>query len=422
MVVRISTVLEAITTTIFLHQLYGKRYSLDIKTILFISLHLIIFQGINEEYLPQQFTIMAYLLMIIYCLWEFGGTIKELIINIVLYIVLMGSLQMILVTGLYSFLPKVEMNVLIFMANVIMFFLAIICYYKVQMKKLSYFFQQKDVIIRIILLVCIVIIAGCMFIAKSEMKMYYGQYVVICIFIVILCILAGSWESYKIKVHEKEAELKMYRLYSESFENLLLETRMKQHEFNNHVSAVFSQHLTCSTYDELVKRQKEYFELVMEENRYEKLLVSGNTVLTGFLYGKFLEAEKRNIEVSYNIETTNLNVGMPDYKLIELIGNLLNNAIEALEKTENKKMHMIIQCSEKETVIEVLNASKALSEENIGKIFNCGYSEKGSNRGLGLYNVKNMSREYNFKIIFENKLIDQENWISFSILFKSSPD
>ena len=49
--------------------------------------------------------------------------------------------------------------------------------------------------------------------------------------------------------------------------------------------------------------------------------------MIGFLYGKFMEAYKLGIEVVYAINIENLDVGVPTYKLVEVFGNLIKNAM-----------------------------------------------------------------------------------------------
>ena len=69
------------------------------------------------------------------------------------------------------------------------------------------------------------------------------------------------------------------------------------------------------TYDELIANQKQYCNHVVNDNKYERLLKVGNSVLIGFLYGKLLEAEGRGIDVDYDVQCMELNVGLPMYKL-----------------------------------------------------------------------------------------------------------
>lgn len=420
MLIRVSTVLEALTSTIFLHQLYGKRYELDYKSILFIGIHLAIFQGINEAYFSQEMSVLVYAALLGYAFWKFGGTLKELIVNIVLYFIILGGLQSICMAIVLIFIPDCNQSMQILCMNVFIFLLSIVGYLKLKLSRLSYYFCQNDVIIRIILGVGIAVIIFCVYQVRALKGMFWGQYTFACIGIVLFCLMAGSWKAYKMKAAEREAELKAYQLYGENYENLILEIRMRQHEFNNHLNAIYSQHLICNNYDELVERQKEYCGKIEEDNRFEKLLVSGNSVLTGFLYGKFLEAEKRNIKISYNIESTNIDIGIPAHKIIEIFGTLLNNAMEAVEMVNDRKIHIMLKQQTDELVLEVRNVGEKVGTEDFVKMFSKGYSKKGKYRGLGLYNLKQMSKEYGFQIVCENKKIENENWISFVLKFKGA--
>lgn len=98
---------------------------------------------------------------------------------------------------------------------------------------------------------------------------------------------------YKIKSTDSEAELNAYKLYEESYKNLINEIRIRQHEFNNHINAIYNMSSIYRTYEELVENQKKYCEELESDNRYGQLLKLGNTVVIGFLYGKLLEAERK---------------------------------------------------------------------------------------------------------------------------------
>ena len=95
------------------------------------------------------------------------------------------------------------------------------------------------------------------------------------------------------------------------------------------------------------------------------------------------------------------------------MGNLLDNAMDALECREDKRLYVSIIENTEGITIEVRNIHEAVSPKQIIEIFQKGYSSKGENRGLGLYGLKKMSREYHFKIGCSNVLLDGSNWISF---------
>ena len=108
---------------------------------------------------------------------------------------------------------------------------------------------------------------------------------------------------------------------------------------------------------------------------------------------------------------------MPVYKMIEITSDLLNNACEALTlPTEiSQPIYLQIEETEDDILLEIRNVGEPLSLDFIGECFKKGYSKKGSGRGLGLYNVKNIVGQYGADIQFRNIEIDYHNWISFTI-------
>ena len=170
------------------------------------------------------------------------------------------------------------------------------------------------------------------------------------------------------------------------------------------------------TYEELVNEQEKYCQQIREENRFNKVLRKGNPVIISFLYGKLIEMDKKGIDVTYRISINDLDIGVPIYKIVEMLGNLLKNSTEAIEKSPqlNKVYIHMIEIDDL-FEMEVRNESPCMSLNDIGLFFTKGYSKKGEGRGLGLYNVNNICQEYGLQLYFENKEIDGQNWLSFRI-------
>ena len=94
----------------------------------------------------------------------------------------------------------------------------------------------------------------------------------------------------------------------------------------------------------------------------------------------------------------------------------MDNAVEALENSILDKVLFVSVVEIKDIFeIEVRNRSEFIDHNEIDSFFRKGYSKKGKNRGLGLYNVKNICNEYSICLFCENKYIDDESWFSFTI-------
>lgn len=416
---RFYILVEIFVITLCLCHLHGEHYRLDYKTIILLVADTVIFQGINDNYFPSESSVLIYPVLICYCIWKYKRGLKSAIVNTILSVIILSLLQIISVmcvgTLVYVGVPE---KIMLLIANLLMLLLYIIFMKHFPLKKLSFYFLKGDVILHFLLVCGIVGIFISTIAIKMNEGLYQGEYVYLYIIIVILLFLAASWERYKIKAMENEMELQTYKMYEESYKNLITEIRLKQHDFKNHINAIYLQHMMCNTYEELVERQKKYCQDIVYENRFADLLRAGDSMIIGFLYGKFTEADSAGIDVEYKIQCNDMRTDIPMYKIITILGNLMNNAIEALKSNEKKKLFVSIIEDDTALTIEVRNTNDMIEWSRVRQMFKKGYSTKGTNRGLGLYSIKKMSKEYGFDIIFSNKEISNENWVSFEVRIK----
>lgn len=413
----ICLLLEALSIIICLHYLYGEKFKFNIINTSYLTIHMIIMTAINYYDFPRVSTIMIYPVIGVYCLVRFGRKWKALMINNALYMVIISGIQL-LVAMFYGKIFKVlffsDLDLLII--NVGAFLLILFILPRVRLNRLSIYLQDKERILILYLILCIALTLSSLISYKIIKGLEMYQYIVFFIGILLIVLLVGQLGKYKIKSKEIETELKMYQLYEESFHSLIEEMRLRQHEFDNHINTIYSLQYTCKTYDKLVNAQKEYSQVILKENRHNKILKAGNPLLIGFLYGKIIEIEKLGIDISYNISITDLDVGVPVYKLVEILGNLTKNAVEAMSYSKmHKALHIAVIEIDGLFEIEVRNKSDFIQYSEIENFFRRGFSRKGRNRGLGLYNVKNICTEYSLQLCCENKEINNENWLWFSV-------
>jgi len=399
--------------------LYGEKVILDIKTVSFLSIYMVIMTTINYYDLPQTYTMIIYPIMIGYCGIKFGFKLKQLIVNNILNIAFNSSIQFVVLFLFYLvFRIQVLDSIRALIMNSLAFIIVVFVLPKFRLYKLSSFLQDKDRIYIVALCISVIAAGYCLVQYKKLDSVGLIQNAILFVSLIFICFLIYQLGKSKVKAKEIETELKMHRLYADSFQSMIDNIRMRQHEFNNHISTMKGFCYMYNTYEELVNAQADYYENVKGESRFNKLLKTGNPVIIGFLYGKFTEIEKLGIDLSFKISIKEFTIGMPAYKVIEVVGNLIKNAVEALEKAQDdeKKIFVLMVEYDNEFEIEVRNTSRYFAPDEIALFYKKGYSQKGENRGLGLYNMKSTCEEYGFYVSSICETIDNRNWISFRIL------
>ena len=91
---------------------------------------------------------------------------------------------------------------------------------------------------------------------------------------------------------------------------------------------------------------------------------------------------------------------------VQILGTLLDNAIEAEEEFDGQKK-MWIEIQEQKgnagkVSIYIANACYKKSQDELEQLFEYGYSTKGEGRGIGLYDVKMLVHKNKGDLIVQN--------------------
>lgn len=355
---------------------------------------------------------------------EFGFEKRKAILNIILCFIVIGFLQLAVWWMLYLACMfwgeewaygKSYISFNAFLLLIVWFIFP-----RLKLDKFSNFMQQKKILLRMILLVAFFCMAYLLFRVGDINYLLPEQYFAIVASLLLLIGVTYMWQKSYFKAREWELQLQMHQMYNEGFQNLITEIRKRQHDFQNHLNTIYSMHYTCTTYEELVKEQQAYVEAIQIENRYHKMLKIGNPVIIGFLYEKFLQAEKHNITVAYDIRIGDLQGRVPIYKMVEMIGNLFDNAIEAIADGKREKViYLEFMETKEEIVFRIKNESDYITQEEQIKMFEQGKSSKGENRGFGLANVKQICKQYKCNLQVRNQKEAGKVYLEFQITIES---
>lgn len=412
MLLKMILILEILSMLGCIHCIYGRKIELDINAIVLFLVLLIILEAANYFPLGNLLSLIIYIPIFAYCKRVFKETIAQTFINLVLFTVILTAIEFSCMLVIKIVIPeKIVMRNLV--GNVIILGICIWGLPLLKIDRLKGLYKRgrlvKALLGFIFIIILILLLQG-----KLWGKVATEFFVFSIPVILILLFILGKWNVAQNTVEYMEKERDTANQMQKEYENLILSVRLRQHEFKNHIAAIFSTHYTYKTYEKLVQAQDEYCNKLIQENKYNNLLQLGNSVLVGFLYGKFQELEDDGITIEYEINVQVKKYSVPVYYLIEMWGILLDNAVEAVKDIYEKKIiNISVTEAESKYVFSIRNRSVYRTYEEIESWFQMGISSKGLDRGLGLYHVRCLSQEWNCSICCRNIEIDKNNWIEF---------
>lgn len=160
--------------------------------------------------------------------------------------------------------------------------------------------------------------------------------------------------------------------------------RAQTHEFQNKLH-VISGLIQLGSYEEAVDLIVDSY--ANNHDVFEKLRCSiKDTVTFGLVVGKMSRAKELGIDFAVSEHTllTNLPNQLTCGDMVIILGNLIDNAFEAVAHEPHKQVRLSIDENASETRIVIENSGTGIDEKLGEKIFQRGISSKGENRGYGL--------------------------------------
>ncbi|WP_430884954.1 ATP-binding protein [Fusibacter sp. JL216-2] len=180
--------------------------------------------------------------------------------------------------------------------------------------------------------------------------------------------------------------------------------RANSHEFRNKL------HVLLGLLQlEKFEKAKEFIRNVKSENENLHRMVSSkikNPTISALLLGKYNRAQEEGI-LLYLTEDSDLEamVWCSDDDIIVVLGNLIENAIEAISKARQKdgEIQIYIKGDQDELVCQIIDNGPGIPENEINKVVKRGYSTKKGSSGIGLDLVKNVLKRYDGCLTLKSK-------------------
>lgn len=243
----------------------------------------------------------------------------------------------------------------------------------------------------------------------------WGKFLSLILISALLILSNLIFLKHSVKIGEQKKIIETYNKYSPIIKNLIEEVRRKQHDFKNHLNTIYGIAQVAADYEVRDDISQYIRSLNYELKDLDLLIQINNKVLSGIIYNKVCFAREHGINFEFDVKSNLSDSTLEDYKLSEVLNNLLDNAFEAACASEDKKVVLTIEENEKHHVIEVKNCGVFIKPEHISRIFDKGFSTKAARgRGYGLYNVKKIIESVKGQIQLLN---DEGGYIVFRILF-----
>ena len=263
--------------------------------------------------------------------------------------------------------------------------------------------RQLTVLISINLVFCLLIflfnIAVGEYIGYSRPVILFNCFLFGCYFVIstvlIVNIIRSRIENMDLQM--KQDAYQRLQEYTGQVEAMYSSLRAFKHDYNNIM-------LTLSGYMESgdMEGLKAYFnreiapmnqKLFTATSRLNQLIHIKITELKSIVSAKLLYAAELNINVTVEIEKEISSVPMGTVDLCRVVGIFLDNAIEGALETEKPEIRMAV-LDEAEEVVFIISNSFQDTGLPQASLRQAGTTTKGKNRGIGLYNAKEILSAY----------------------------
>lgn len=191
-------------------------------------------------------------------------------------------------------------------------------------------------------------------------------------------------------------ETSLYRSLSDNLER----QKKRGHEFNNQMNVIKGM-LEQGKIQEL----QDYVSVIVEkERKYLPEINTNHVIINAIINTKYEETRQKDITFIMKVNDLS-GITISDEDIVILLSNLLNNAIEACERTKEKMLKMKFVIEDNQIILSVKNSIADVPVKIEGEYIS---SKKDSeeSHGIGLKNVTEVIEKYNgrYVIDFDEKM------------------
>lgn len=224
-------------------------------------------------------------------------------------------------------------------------------------------------------------------------------------FILMIAALVTIFDAgYLLSITEREARLTSELCHMKERHNLNLRLQVERHDFYSHLTVVYG-YLKAGHYIEA----ETYIQNLYKTIRHiESLIKLDPPELAALLSVKQEEAKAGGVYFHWEVNIEGKDLPLSPEDLAHLVGNLLDNALEAARTNYSPRIDVTIESNMMGLGLKVSNNGNPIPQDVRNSIYNAGYTTKDTSRhsGLGLYIIKQITDRHNGRL----ELKEPENY------------
>lgn len=204
---------------------------------------------------------------------------------------------------------------------------------------------------------------------------------------------------------------KEFYTFAEDFEGtkfLVDSMRANNHDFTNKLHVILGL-IQIGEYDRAVS-YIENISIIQKETVSRVMHAVDNPSFSALLIGKIARASECNVKfiLKEDMVFNSDDIDLPSEVLVTITGNLIDNALDAMNTSEvmsknDRSLIFGVYTQPGQLLITVQDTGNGIPDKIKDKVFENGFSTKGSGRGVGLYHTKQLVESLGGSISFESQ-------------------
>lgn len=207
------------------------------------------------------------------------------------------------------------------------------------------------------------------------------------------------------ELHNLQSSVDKQNKLADEIKSLHEKSRLLKHDMKNHMLVLLSNINAGKT-----EEAKNYISQIMDKlNKMYSYIYVGNSLINYILNNKLAKGYEKGLNIKTEIETLDF-AYMESVDFSSLLCNILDNAIEASEKTKEKRVVINIF---RKNGFDIIKVSNSIEKSVLDTNPNLDTTKSGENHGIGIRQIKSIVKKYNGML----DIYEKDNMFAVNVVY-----